>query len=204
MDLSPGRRTRPESASLGLAVIGFTGLTFLLLGGFSAGLFVCLGDLASGPNYLLTAMHDHGNCHAQPVNCKTFGWRIARVSNPKWGSKRICLGCGAKFYDLRKSPIICPSCGAEFDPEALLKSRRGRSAPKPEPAAAKPKKAKAAPVGDDDDESDAEEEDFDIDDAEADAAVGDDDDDDYIEDTSDLGDDDVSDVVVGDDDKEDT
>ncbi len=160
--------------------------------------FVCGGDLAVTVNYLLTAMHDHGNCHAQPVNCKTFGWRIALVANPKWGTKRICQGCQTKFYDLQKSPIVCPSCGAEFDPEALLKSRRGRSAPKPE-AAPKPKKAKAAPVGDDDEESEAEDdEDFDIDDAEADAAVGDDDDEDFIEDTSDLGDDDdMSDVAVG-------
>ena len=46
-----------------------------------------------------------------------------------WGIKRICLGCGARFYDLNKSPIICPSCGEEFDPEYLQK-RKNRGAVK--------------------------------------------------------------------------
>ena len=42
------------------------------------------------------------------------------------GIKRRCISCGTKFYDFLKSPITCPSCGAEFDPEQLLKSRKGR------------------------------------------------------------------------------
>jgi uncharacterized protein (TIGR02300 family) len=115
------------------------------------------------------------------------------VANPKWGTKRTCQSCGAKFYDLQKSPIVCPSCSAEFDPEALLKSRRPRSAPKPE-APAKPKKPKAAPA--DDANGEEIEKEFEIDDAEADAAVGETEDDDFIEDTEDLGDDDMADVVV--------
>ncbi len=43
-----------------------------------------------------------------------------------WGIKRVCQSCSALFYDLQKKPIICPKCGAEFDPEAILKSRRSR------------------------------------------------------------------------------
>ena len=42
------------------------------------------------------------------------------------GVKRRCVSCATKFYDFFKSPIICPNCGAEFDPEQLLKSRKGR------------------------------------------------------------------------------
>ena len=42
------------------------------------------------------------------------------------GIKRICQECGALYYDLEKDPIICPKCGAEFDPETILKSRRTR------------------------------------------------------------------------------
>ena len=42
------------------------------------------------------------------------------------GIKRICQECGVLYYDLEKNPIICPKCGAEFDPEAILKSRRTR------------------------------------------------------------------------------
>ena len=46
------------------------------------------------------------------------------------GVKRRCISCGTKFYDFLKSPITCPKCGAEFDPEQLLKSRKGRVASK--------------------------------------------------------------------------
>ena len=45
---------------------------------------------------------------------------------PEWGVKRICHSCGAPFYDLRHDPITCPKCGSEYDPEAILKSRRTR------------------------------------------------------------------------------
>ena len=46
------------------------------------------------------------------------------------GRKRRCASCGIKFYDLMKTPAVCPACGTEFDPEILLKSRRGRAAAK--------------------------------------------------------------------------
>lgn len=45
----------------------------------------------------------------------------------EWGKKRTCQACGTKYYDLNKTPMICPSCGAEFDPDLLLKSRKGKS-----------------------------------------------------------------------------
>ena len=46
------------------------------------------------------------------------------------GTKRACLACGMRFYDFSRSPIICPGCGAEFDPENIIKSRKGRPAVK--------------------------------------------------------------------------
>ena len=46
------------------------------------------------------------------------------------GTKRACLACGMRFYDFSRSPIICPGCGAEFDPENIIKSRKGRPAAK--------------------------------------------------------------------------
>ncbi len=55
---------------------------------------------------------------------------------PAWGMKRTCQGCGAHFYDLRKDPIICPKCATVYDPDAVSRTRRGRSggaAPKPVP-----------------------------------------------------------------------
>ncbi len=49
------------------------------------------------------------------------------MAKPEWGKKRICSACNTKYYDLNKSPIICPSCGTEFDPDIYLKSRKGKS-----------------------------------------------------------------------------
>ena len=43
------------------------------------------------------------------------------------GLKRKCSNCNTKFYDFNKSPIICPSCGSEYNLDNLLKSRRGRT-----------------------------------------------------------------------------
>ena len=45
---------------------------------------------------------------------------------PELGVKRTCPSCGARFYDLLKSPVECPKCEHTFDPEVLLKPRRAR------------------------------------------------------------------------------
>ncbi len=52
------------------------------------------------------------------------------MAKPEWGSKRVCSSCSAHYYDLRKpiGEIVCPQCGARFDPEAVLKSARARVA----------------------------------------------------------------------------
>ena len=49
------------------------------------------------------------------------------MSKPEWGIKRVCPSCSIKYYDFNKSPIICPKCQFQFDPDLLLKSRKGRS-----------------------------------------------------------------------------
>ncbi len=51
------------------------------------------------------------------------------MARPEWGTKRLCPNCGTRYYDMRHDPIVCPHCGAAFDPEALLKTRRTRTAP---------------------------------------------------------------------------
>ena len=45
----------------------------------------------------------------------------------EWGKIRTCQSCGTKYYDFNKTPIICPSCGVEFDPDLLLKTKKGKS-----------------------------------------------------------------------------
>ena len=126
------------------------------------------------------------------------------MSKPNWGIKRICQSCGAKFYDLQRSPIICPGCGAKFDPDALLRGRRTRStaAPKAAPVKvpSKPPKVDAAD-GDEDsskpDEVKVAEKELDTT-TDTDEDPGDSGDEALIEDTSELSeDDDVSEVVTG-------
>ena len=51
------------------------------------------------------------------------------MANPEWGRKRTCQVCGKKFYDLKNSPIICPYCGVEFEPNDYLKSRKAKGVP---------------------------------------------------------------------------
>ena len=43
------------------------------------------------------------------------------------GTKRACLSCGMRFYDFKRSPILCPGCGAEFNPENIVKNRKSQS-----------------------------------------------------------------------------
>lgn len=45
------------------------------------------------------------------------------MNKEKWGIKRVCLSCGTRFYDFNLSPIICPNCNEEFDPDYLRKKK---------------------------------------------------------------------------------
>ena len=81
----------------------------------------------------------------------------------EYGIKRICQSCGARYYDLNKDPAVCPSCGTEYDPEAVMRSRRGRvaaaavatakeeAAPAPELADAEDEPPKAGDVAEEED-----------------------------------------------------
>ena len=53
------------------------------------------------------------------------------MSKPARGSKRVCQSCGARFYDLGRTPIVCPSCQAVYQVTQPT-SRRGERAPAPE------------------------------------------------------------------------
>ena len=60
------------------------------------------------------------------------------MAKAELGLKRTCLSCGMRYYDFNRTPIICPGCKTEFDPEVVIRSRRGRAAPKSAKAANKP------------------------------------------------------------------
>ena len=53
------------------------------------------------------------------------------MSKAERGTKRQCLKCGTKYYDLNKDPIVCPSCGAPFV-AAMTAAEKVRSKEKPE------------------------------------------------------------------------
>ena len=67
------------------------------------------------------------------------------MAKPEWGTKRTCQKCEARFYDLKRTPIVCPKCGHSHDAEDFIKTRRSRSAPKPAAPVKKPIE-KIAPV----------------------------------------------------------
>ncbi|MDP6346544.1 MAG: TIGR02300 family protein [Alphaproteobacteria bacterium] len=73
------------------------------------------------------------------------------MAKPEWGTKRICLSCGARFYDFSRDPIVCPACEAPFAVAGTGRTRRNRDAAKPaapKVEAAKPKKAAVDDGGD--------------------------------------------------------
>jgi uncharacterized protein (TIGR02300 family) len=44
---------------------------------------------------------------------------------PEWGAKRTCPKCSTRFYDLgTEDPVHCISCGNEWIPEPVLKSKQ--------------------------------------------------------------------------------
>lgn len=45
------------------------------------------------------------------------------MAKPELGAKRVCVACGARFYDLTKFPVVCPKCATE-QPADLPRSRR--------------------------------------------------------------------------------
>ena len=36
------------------------------------------------------------------------------MAKADWGTKRNCFSCATKFYDFKRDPILCPSCGKEL------------------------------------------------------------------------------------------
>lgn len=64
--------------------------------------------------------------------------------NQSLGTKRQCEGCGAKFYDLNASPVVCPKCSKVF-------SEKVKPAPKKLPKVVAAKKVLPVSLAGDDD-----------------------------------------------------
>jgi uncharacterized protein (TIGR02300 family) len=98
---------------------------------------------------------------------------------PELGSKRVCVSCGTKFYDLGHSPAVCPKCDTEQPAEQPRLRRIAPVAP-PEASRGKPQPQPG------------------LDEPDVDVEVADEEDEEgVLEDTSDLeGDDAIADVEV--------
>ena len=77
---------------------------------------------------------------------------------PDLGKKHECLSCGAKFYDLGRAALVCPTCGRDQnqpeDPDKKPAEKRKKkaaktTAKKSSKAAKKKSKAKAASPAED-------------------------------------------------------
>ena len=60
------------------------------------------------------------------------------MNNPKWGTKRLCLSCGNRFYDMQRDLIICPGCDTTFELGAPTRTRKSRAPAKSKTAAPPP------------------------------------------------------------------
>ncbi len=121
------------------------------------------------------------------------------MAKPEWGQKRTCNSCGCRFYDLARTPITCPKCGAAVEAEVPFKVRRASSSSAPpEPKAVAPvvedEVVDVEDTVDTEEAAVAEEED---EAAEGEEEAAEDDETGLIEDASDLGvdDDDMAEVM---------
>jgi uncharacterized protein (TIGR02300 family) len=116
------------------------------------------------------------------------------VTKPDLGLKRLCMSCGAKFYDLNRSPITCPKCGTPFQAAPLTRAPapaavRARDEEEPEAEAAGPELVSLEGI-----EADAAPEDVSLDDID----TGDDATDDTFLEEAEEGEEDVSGLIEGD------
>ncbi|HEY0425014.1 MAG TPA: TIGR02300 family protein [Rhodopila sp.] len=63
------------------------------------------------------------------------------MAKPELGIKRVCVACSTRFYDLTKSPAVCPKCGTEQPIEQPRPRRTGGNVVEDK----RPKKVAAAP-----------------------------------------------------------
>ncbi len=122
------------------------------------------------------------------------------MNNPKYGATRRCQVCGARFYDLKRTKVVCPHCHAPFKLDAQPKAKRAIATPAkaelPAPVKETVEKRNARGMSDEDQAI----KEFDVDiPADSLDSDGDDDEEPAFEDASELGEDedDMAEVIDG-------
>jgi uncharacterized protein (TIGR02300 family) len=83
------------------------------------------------------------------------------VGKPELGAKLTCTSCAARFYDLHRTPAVCPKCNAAQPPPKLRTAYLSRAAPRrwmsrgAPPAAAEPAADEAVAAVEVDDDLDS-------------------------------------------------
>ncbi len=124
------------------------------------------------------------------------------MNKPKWGAKRQCQECGARFYDLKRTKVVCPKCHAPFKLDAQPRAKRAIATPAKAEAPAPVEKTVEKPNGTAQSAEDQALKEFNVDipdDVSLDAADDDDKDENAFEDASELGkdEDDMAEVIDG-------
>jgi len=65
------------------------------------------------------------------------------MGRPELGTKATCDVCNERFYDLNRTPAVCPKCGAEQRPVAPRVMRPARSMAEPRRFSRKPEPVEA-------------------------------------------------------------
>jgi uncharacterized protein (TIGR02300 family) len=60
------------------------------------------------------------------------------VAKPELGNRHQCNRCGARFFDLNKSPITCPKCGTISQAASLSRAVQSASAADEDDSEARP------------------------------------------------------------------
>ena len=69
------------------------------------------------------------------------------MSKPARGTKRVCPSCGARFYDLNRTPIVCPVCQSVYQVTPPPTRRGERAQPVEMRKAEEPEAEAPAPKG---------------------------------------------------------
>ncbi|WP_034990932.1 TIGR02300 family protein [Beijerinckia mobilis] len=50
------------------------------------------------------------------------------MAKPELGGKHQCQNCGTRFFDLNRTPIVCPKCGTLFQSPAMARTAQRATA----------------------------------------------------------------------------